>query len=96
MTSSVALSRQHVRLVNDFDFPNFWVLYIELIIISNDLHLIRHLVAADFISFVQIDFWALSRGLESPDAANIVGGASCFGALYGLVSFWTPEKQRDY
>lgn len=91
MTSAVALSSQHILVINDFDFPNFWAFDIEFIIISNNLHLIGHLVAAYFIGFVQIDFWTLGRGLESPDAADVVG-ASCFEALDGLISFRTAQK----
>ena len=92
MTGSVALSCQHILVINDFDFPNFRAFDIEFIIISNDLNLIGHLVAAYFIGFVQIDFWTLSRGLESPDTADVVGAASCFEALDGLISFRAAQK----
>ena len=72
VAGSWTLKRLHLILVKNFHFPDFLVWDHPLVVIRNNLHLVRMRMAAHLFYFIQIDFFCYLRRIHSPNRAYVV------------------------
>lgn len=79
-----AFDGPHLLVVEHLHFPGMLILELELVGLSDDLHLVRHLVSAHFLRVEQVDLPGTIAGdVESPGAADV---RVSIRATHGLVS----------
>ena len=85
---TLALLRLSLEVVEQFHPPELLVLEFKLVVVINNLHMIRPLVRADLISLEQVHRLYVLRHVEVPSAKDVV-----LEAVHGLVTPHFPQRQ---